>query len=270
MSRRKRNNNGRFSLFAFQDIITCIMGIMLLLTLIMCLQITSTTATANTPDAARIVEQMQQQSAELAAEVSRLETEVGEQLNQLNAGALSDATLLKQRLKQLNDDNQRAQQRVRDLWEQKAGTDAQLVRLQTAAQQSQSRPQQTQQLEQQNDQIKERLEQMQQGNRVVYNAHDSATAECWLVELTDTASFQTALIGRKQPPQRFSSQASLKSWMEEQHRRGSAFLLLVRPASADMLEAFTEELRQKSIVFGFDLLPPDRVAIDPVTGAVIE
>jgi hypothetical protein len=270
MSRRKRNNNGRFSLFAFQDIITCIMGIMLLLTLIMCLQISTTMGTTGAPDTAAIVQRMQQQSIELTAEVSRLETEVGVQLNQLNAGAISDVSLLKQRMQHLDDDNQRAQQRVRNLWEQKANADASLTRLRETNQQNQNRPQLTQQLQQQNAQLKEQLEQMRQGDRVVYNAHDSATAECWLVELAGTSSFQAALIGQKQKPLTFSSHAALKSWIEKQHRRGAAFLLLIRPAAADMLEVFAEELRQQNVVFGFDLLPPDTVAIDPVTGASIK
>ena len=137
MSRRKRNNNGRFSLFAFQDIITCIMGIMLLLTLIMCLQISTTMGTTGAPDTAAIVQRMQQQSIELTAEVSRLETEVGVQLNQLNAGAISDVSLLKQRMQHLDDDNKRAQQRVRNLWEQKANADASLTRLRETNQQNQ-------------------------------------------------------------------------------------------------------------------------------------
>jgi len=270
MSRRKRNNNGRFSLFAFQDIITCIMGIMLLLTLIMCLQITTATAMVDATTASQIVEQMKRQATELSAEVSRLETEVGQQLNQLNAGAISDGSLLTRKLEQLNSENQRAQQRVRQLWEQKADTDARLNRLRDTARQNQNRPQQTTRLQQQNEQLQQKLEEMKQGNRVVYNAHDSSTAECWLVELKDESNFQAARVGRRESPQAFASQTSLQSWMAEQHRRKAAFLLLVRPAAADILDTLTQELRQQKMVFGFDLLPAGKVAIDPQTGAVAE
>ena len=270
MSLRKRNNDGRFSLFAFQDIITCIMGIMLLLTLIMCLQISSTMVTADAPDTARIVEQMRQQSAELAAEVAGLERKVETHLNQLNAGAISDVSLLRKRLNQLDDDSQRGKQRVRDLWEQKAEVDVRLTRLRETARQNQDRPQRTQLLQQQNEQMAEQLEQLRQGDRVIYNAHDSASTDCWLVELVDTTTFQTALIGQKRKPLQFASPALLQSWIQEQHRGGAAFLLLVRPSAADLLESLTEELRQQKIVFGFDLLPPDKVAIDPVMGAAVE
>ena len=72
MSRRKRKNHSQFSLFVFQDIITCVMGIMLLLTLMMCLQITSVIAATEHSAASQMVDELRSQAAALSAEVARL------------------------------------------------------------------------------------------------------------------------------------------------------------------------------------------------------
>ena len=96
MSRRKRSNHARFSLFVFQDIITCVMGIMLLLTLMMCLQITSVVASADAAPAAQMVSELKQQAAALAAEISKLESEASEQASLLESGAIDDPELLRQ------------------------------------------------------------------------------------------------------------------------------------------------------------------------------
>ena len=65
--------------------------------------------------------------------------------------------------------------------------------------------------------------------------------------------------------QTFSSLDSLKKWIRQQHQKGAVFLLLVKPDAADVLDPLSEDLRREQIVFGFDLLPQDKIAINGTT-----
>ena len=62
MARRPRSGAPAFSLFAFQDIITCVMGIMLLITLMMSLQIETATGTGMDPEMLKSLEMLSQES----------------------------------------------------------------------------------------------------------------------------------------------------------------------------------------------------------------
>ncbi|MEQ9410974.1 MAG: hypothetical protein RIK87_24900 [Fuerstiella sp.] len=270
MSRRKRNNNTRFSLFVFQDIITCVMGIMLLLTLIMCLQITSSVATADASTAAETVQQMKQQAAALSAEIAALQQSVDEQMSLLNSGAIDDQELLKNRSVTLESDNLLATKDVQRLWQQKSSSQTTLSQLQAMESQRRQQQKQTAALEQLNRELDARVKQLQSGERVVYNGHNSTSAVCWLVELTDSNTFQAAELGKSNPPQRFSSMTQLSAWVAGRHRSGAVFMFLVKPQAADVLEPLTDRLRSQNVTFGFDLLAQDSKAIDPATGAAVQ
>lgn len=269
MSRRKRNNNTRFSLFAFQDIITCVMGIMLLLTLLLCLQITAEVASAEQSSAAEMVRQMQQQAAALSAEVAELEQSVDEQLTLLNSGAINDAELLRNRSLTLDRENQLATEDLRALWQQSADDEAVLTRLQAQESERIQQQQQTESLQQQNQLLQSQLEQLKAGDRIVYNAHDSNSKTCWLVELEDTSTMAVAELGKTQKPQTFSTLQDLTNWISGRHQTGAVFMFLVKPAAADLLEPLTEELRQQKVSFGFDLMAQEKTALDPIKGASV-
>ena len=270
MARRKRNNHSRFSLFVFQDIITCVMGIMLLLTLMMCLQITSVVATAQSSPAEETIRQMKQQAADLSAEVATLQKSVDQHTALLNSGAINDATLLKNRSVTLATDIRLATADIAAQWEQRTTRQNTLSSLQDAEQRQQKDLESAAELIRQNQQLLKTQQELKSGNRVVYNAHDSIAGACWLVELTAINSFQAAELGKNQVPLKFSSSQDLSAWILQRHRSGAVFLLLVKPNSADILEPLTEELRTQQVVFGFDLLPQHKTAIDPATGASIQ
>lgn len=270
MSRRKRKNHAKFSLFVFQDIITCVMGIMLLLTLMMCLQITEAVAPAEAAPAATMVNELRQQAAALSAEIAELESEAAQQMSVLNSGALDDPDLLRDRSLTLDNDNKLAQADISGLWDQTVQAESTFAKLtETQAARSQQVAQ-AQQLRQDSSQLAKQLKELQSGRRVVYNAHDSNARSCWLVELSDTSTFAAAELGQRMAPVKFQTVNSMKSWIDQKNRQGCVFLLVVKPAAASVLDSLTDGLRRSNVTFGFDLLPQNKTAIDPIVGAVVE
>lgn len=270
MSRRKRSNHARFSLFVFQDIITCVMGIMLLLTLMMCLQITSVVASADAPPAAKMVNELKQQAAALAAEIAELESEATEQMLLLESGAIDDPDLLRNRSLTLKNENDLAKTDISGLWEQSVSEESVLGKLKKTRTERAGQITETRRLKQVHSELTRKLQEVKSGRRIVYNAHDSNSSSCWLIELTDETTFAAAELGKRKAPKKFQTVISLKGWIEQQHRQGSVFLLVVKPSAANVLDSLTDDLRKANVVFGFDLLPQEKTAIDPVVGAVVE
>jgi cell division protein FtsB len=269
MSRRKRKNNSGFSLFVFQDIITCVMGIMLLVTMMMCLQITAAVVSPEQTPAEETIRQMQRQAAALSAEIASLQSTVDENASLLNSGAINDPALLRDRTVTLDNDNQLAEIDVKALWEQQTSGQETLDTLKKTAQRRSEQTRQTESLKQDNETLDEKVKKLTRGDRVVYNAHTSESATCWLVEMTTTTDFQVAELGQRSQPRVFSSRSDLTSWILQRHQTGTVFMLIVKPAAADVLEQLTTDLRAQNVSFGFDLLPQDKTAIDPVSGASI-
>ncbi|MEO2020015.1 MAG: hypothetical protein ABGZ53_37255, partial [Fuerstiella sp.] len=171
MSRRKRKNDSRFSLFVFQDIITCVMGIMLLVTMMMCLQITTVIASAERTPAEETIQQMQQQAAALSADIASLKSTVDKNASLLNSGAINDPDLLRGRSVTLENDNQLANVDVKALWEQQTSGLRVLDELKKTVQHRRDQVRQTKSLEQENKQLADTVKKLKQGDRVVYNAH---------------------------------------------------------------------------------------------------
>ncbi len=270
MSRRKRKSRSQFSLFAFQDIITCVMGIMLLLTLMMCLQITSRVGVMRSSPANQLLDEMQQQARELAQEALELETVVSEQNDLFQSGAIDDPELLERRVIEMRNEVQLTAASVSELVKEQTSTQETLRSIQSTVEADRSKSQAVQALQDENQSLEEKLAGLRSGNRVIYNSHDSSSSTCWIVELTDPGTIQAAEIGKTQKPLDFQSSAALQTWMVQRSRAGAAFLVLVKPSAAELLEPLASDLRSNKVTFGFDLLAQDMSGLDPVTGAAAQ
>ena len=159
---------------------------------------------------------------------------------------------------------------MRRLLAEQAATQQKLADLQNVSILQASQPEQTDRLQLENQRLQQQLEQLKSGERVIYNAHASNSKTCWLVEMTSAGNFIAAELGKPQTPKTFTSQRDLAAWMLQRHRSGASFMLVVKPDAADTFDVLAENLRRQNIAFGFDLLPQDKSAIDPVSGAVAQ
>lgn len=263
MSRRHRQSGIGISLFAFQDIITCVMGIMLLLTLLLCLQISSVTVREFTPE--ETVVATEADITALNEQIDELAEKVNAQQALLDSGAIEDLGLLQQQAEQASNDVQRSTADLVQAQQNASQSSARLQQLQQVAEQRKDQVTQAQTLQDDIARIQQQLKRLQSGDRIIYNGHDADSKRCWLVEMNSTNEFLTAELGRSMTPQKFASLIELRKWMTSTNDR--SFLLIVKPESADAFDQLTQQLRQQKVTFGFDLLPDSKTAIDPVSGA---
>lgn len=270
MTRRPRSGAPAFSLFAFQDIVTCVMGIMLLITLMMSLQIETATGTGMDPEMLKSLEMLSQESQGLLNEVDTLERQVAEQLSLLNTEAIFDVQILGQSREMIVNEVAAARNDLVRLEELRRNSDDRLKDVSEKYSVRQEDNESIQQLQQENHQLEEKLQQLRNGQRRVYNSHDSASKDCWLVEISESNDIQVALIGENKPPQRFASLDDLIGWVKSRKGHDVAFMLLIKPNAADSLEELTKELVELAVPFGFDLLPQDATAIDAASGTAAQ
>jgi len=257
----------KFSLFSFQDIITCLMGIMLLLTLLIAMQITEQPIRSEDQAAARRQE-LQTMVTGLQRDIDQLEQQTQANSQLLASGALADQELLSARHRQAMAARQAAAAELQRLLSESVAASGSLASVTAlAAQQQADGDRDRQRLTAELAAMKSRLQGLTDGTRVVYNRQSSSAATCWIVEVTDDRSIQAAPLGRSQKPLVFPGIRDVLRWIRDEHRRGAEFLILLKPAAEEAADLLPGTLREEQIPHGYDLLGQDQTALDPDRGA---
>jgi len=257
----------KFSLFSFQDIITCLMGIMLLLTLLIAMQITEQPIRSEDQAAARRQE-LQTMVTGLQRDIDQLEQQTQANSQLLASGALADQELLSARHRQAMAARQAAAAELQRLLSESVAASGSLASVTAlAAQQQADGDRDRQRLTAELAAMKSRLQGLTDGTRVVYNRQSGSAATCWIVEVTDDRSIQAAPLGRSQKPLVFPGIRDVLRWIRNEHRRGAEFLILLKPAAEEAADLLPETLREEQIPHGYDLLGQDQTALDPDRGA---
>ena len=267
MSRRKRSCSTRFSLFSFQDIITCLMGIMLLLTLLISLQITSSSSRSSaevTTQSSRLKESVTSLQSELADLGSRVRSNAAI----LQSGGLSNTKLLQDKQRAAEAARISSERELFSMIQQSSDAVRSLSNLQSTAQSQQKMTtEEIAQLIAETQRQKDTLKDIQDGKRVVYNKYIGSADTCWIIEVTSDTDFKAAPIGKTQAPIAFTSINQVLNWTRDRHREGAEFLVLLKPGATNAIDRIPGTLREEGILHGYDLLGQEQTALDPVTGA---
>lgn len=267
MSRRKRSCSTRFSLFSFQDIITCLMGIMLLLTLLISIQITSSPSRSSTEVQSQ-TSRLKESVTSLQSELADLESRVRANSAILQSGGLSNAKLLQEKQRAAEAARVASERELLSLLQQSTDAVQSLSKTQTTAQSQQKMTtEEIARLIAETKRQRETLKDIQDGKRVVYNKYVGSAETCWIIEVTSDSDFKAAPIGKKQAPIDFASINQVLSWTRDRHREGAEFLVLLKPGATNAIDRIPGTLREEGIMHGYDLLGQDQTALDPVTGA---
>ena len=267
MGRRRRSAMAKFSLFSFQDIITCLMGIMLLLTLLIAMQITEQPVRSE-DQAAERRQELQTMVTDLQRDIDQLEQQAQANRQLLASGALADQELLSTRYRQASAARQAAETELQRLRSESVSASGSLASVtQLAAQQQAEADRDRQRLTAELSAMKSRLQGLTDGTRVVYNRQSGAAATCWIVEVTDDRSILAAPLGRTRKPLVFTGIREVIRWIRDEHRRDAEFLILLKPAAVEAADLLPGTLREEQIPHGYDLLGQDQTALDPDRGA---
>lgn len=240
---------------------------MLLLTLMICLQVTET-PTRSSEETKNRTSEIQSAVSSLQSELSELENRVKDNSALLRSGALSNSSLLKEKQQATSAARAASERELLELLQQDIDSGESLNSARTSAEtQRQTSENRIAHLIAEAKRQQKALKDVQEGKRVVYNRYLGSAASCWIIEVTSDTDIKVAQIGIKQAPYAMSSIDQILQWIRERHREGAEFLILLKPNASIAIDRLPGTLREEGIAHGYDLLGQEQTALDPVTGA---
>ena len=265
MGRRKRASVP-FSLFAFQDIITSVTGIILLITMMMTVDLVQNLSRA---DAAPQEEKSSQVASVLRHAVSESTSEIHrlERILDETTTIRFDADSLRRKMAEL-----KAAAAELELQNGRIQTTQEMINARREEQDQNAKnltPEAIESLSNEQAAIASQIAVMEKSNRIIFNRPAGEDKTPWLVELNAT-SIVAAEIGQVREPQSFQTTEAFLKWVEDQDSTSQYFVLLVKPASIETFSLVNKALRDRQFDVGYDLLQSDQTAIDAVTGAGVQ
>lgn len=271
---RARHATSPFSLFSFQDIITCVSGIIILITLLLVLELVQRKQGSPQVRTEIIVSELRDAIAMAEAEVagykqllekdsSRLEDLARVPVDAIRrdlADTRSEMELLATELSEL------------DALERKVAKDEEKMRAELfdRIKGEQAR----RDLEARVNELEQQLVTIQKSDQLLYNPTTPDGKSVWVVQI-DPDRILVARAGQKKRPEVFENRlwktanTAFSSWLSTRSRDRDFLFILVRPDGAKQFEELRSTVTRQGFAVGFDLLGKGQVAIDPEIGATL-
>jgi prefoldin subunit 5 len=271
MARRIRHSQP-FSLFAFQDIITSVTGIIVLITLLLTLELIQKVESSTTGPANAFPRQIRQALVETREQVVKIRENMQQEQQAIDVLAAISPGLVKRQLHELEAQIQQLDFELETLRSQLVAatqeqTDWKSRRFDRLASQ-----QELEALDQQVDALESRLEHLRKSNRVVYNPSHTTEKRAWLVDIGPD-SVLAAEAGKRSVPLRFiegrqgRSSSDFIQWAGTRDHLSEYFILLIRPLVVARYGEIRAELEKLGFQIGFEVIGPSVIPIDSRHGA---
>ena len=274
MSRRGRSGPV-ISLFAFQDIITSVTAIVIVVALFLALDLVQRKQGQASESPAVMAEELVARIADVEAELAKLRKELDraddlvQQVASTSPAELKAEIVRRERaLADLRREQQRQEERRTRLVAQEQAAAAEKFDLNPLRQRMEQTVRDTRELQGQLDQEK-------QENRVLFTLPRGSNKDGW-VAVVESDRITVAPLGRAAKPQVFvstgtflkkSAAEALADWIDRDRLRSAYFLVLIRPNGSRTFSDLEDMLRGKSVSFGFDLIDGERTVLHPERGA---
>lgn len=274
MSRRGRSGPV-ISLFAFQDIITSVTAIVIVVTLFLALDLVQRRQEQFSETPTELANEVKDRIANGIKELTKLRDElehtdelVKQVANTSPAELRSEIARRERAIDNLRDDLKRQEDRRKRLI---------LAEEAAAAERFDLAPirQQIEQTERETRELRGQLEKETQENRVLFTLPQGFQRDGWVV-VVESEQIAVAPMGRNANPKVFvstgtvfksSAAEEMMSWIDRSKLQAAYFFLLVRPSGSGTFSNLENSLKRKSIAFGFDLIDSHRVVLHPERGA---
>lgn len=255
---RRRRAASPFSLFSFQDIITSVTGIIVLITLLLSLELVARTAASkSTARPASISAENSERLKDLAAQIDNLSVALRRRAELLEIVARLDASdpasakeAIERQIKDLAAMLEQLEGQERTLSSnQRQDHESELAELLAHIED----------LRRENSELEDAVQHRQSTRIVKYNPNASSSKSPWLVDLERDA----IRVGRLDDSASAASfpykGTEFTTWASRQDKATDYFVLLVRSSAIDDFVRIQEELQSRGFDIGFDLLADDEV-----------
>lgn len=277
MSSRRNRSGPAISLFAFQDIITSVSGIIIVMVLLLSLELLDRPETKPNSVTSSVAANVETAIVEASAEldtlqltVQELNSLIGDVANTSPAELAAEIESLRRRIdkkrrqiEQLQIQAQELEQEEKKVLVEQFDLKDERVRLA--------------EIEQNIAGLEQQIEEEKSDDRLVFSMPRGFKKSGWLA-VVEAGKIETAPLGREAPPLRFTVRPSgfigtesaadqFLDWAESRSTTKTYFLLLVRPSGAADFDELETSLTLRGFEYGFDLIGADRVVLHPERGA---
>lgn len=262
----RRSSQAAFSLFAFQDIITSVTGIMLLITLMLALELMQRVHDAPPTQTSQQVDATQQTIIDMKQEVEALQQQLNASSEAIERLPSLDAATLAQLEDELDEDSTRLREDIDETRKDLKEKQDKLAAAQQANSSDRTQEQtELEDLEQQIATAQEQLDEIDSEDRVFFTSGVQGKTT-WVVEVVATG-FGVAKIGASAPPQRFSSVNAFGTWVASVDPATDALYLVVKPGGVSNFEQARQIIAAKNIQMGYQVVADSKAVLDPNNGA---
>ncbi len=253
----RRRHTLSFSLFAFQDIITAVTGILLLITITLAIILITTKKAIPVEDRTKYHQDLQKEVEALAKQRDSIQQDLevvankNAGLSRLNGKELKrEVEYAVQALKVANskvDQLKKKQTVLGKAWsEQESRDDA----MSTALRARNSKDQQ-----ELND-IRQKISDMRTRDRFYFNLPDDINKRAWLLQISKT-EVAVAPVDGKSGTKRYGSPAEFFKTLKQYPSRSNYFVLFAKPSGVLNFEQIQAKLDLQSYDFGIDAIDED-------------
>ncbi|MEO2035402.1 MAG: hypothetical protein ABGZ35_25265 [Planctomycetaceae bacterium] len=258
--RSRGSGTAPFSLFAFQDIITSVTGIMILITMLLALELVHNKANSPEVKTTEIADTVDQAVLQNEREIERLEQIIDQGADVIRF----DSETLRKRIEELRKASSELQLQNASLENELASAETRQSQLDEQAQLIS--PETLVELQQELETARRELQKLKSSNRVIFNRPQGESKTPWLLEI-EAGSIKVAEVEKSAKPLKFATPEDFSGWASRQDSGSIYFVLLLKPSGVRIFGDLRETLQNDEFDIGYDLLAADQQAIDPETGA---
>lgn len=255
------------SLFAFQDIITSVSGILIVVVLLMALElIEQPEADAASQTAA--VQTMTESLAAAESERDSLKRRLAAETDAVKTASETSAGELARQIAEFDSEIRRLGAQIQNLKSDAEKLDAAAAALEVKEFDSAKEFAEIEQLRRRAQDLRNEIEATRNDDRTVYTLPRGINKAGWIVVLADD-EIAVAPIGIAARPTRFHSDSTAAdeflAWVKTHD--SDYFLLLIRPTGIDHFDTVEQDFHDRSIAYGFDVVGEQVTVLHPERGA---
>lgn len=258
MSRRGRSPTG-VSLFSFQDIITSVTAIVILLALILAVEFLSRESSASPNDRGRSAARLRQAIKQIEAEIRQLRLRLAEEAERAKAFARASPERLQRECADIRQHIAALQAELEQLRTRKAAL--QMKRDEMAQEDSLRKEDRRKlaELQAAAEAKHKQLEKLKAENCLIYNPAPETDKQAWVVDVSADRIVAAPLGGDRKPAEftghlLASPATEFSTWARKRSVARNYFVLLVRPSGIRTYKTVRSELEDMGFRMGYDVI----------------
>ena len=256
-----RKSELKISLFSFQDIITSVTGVMILLTLLLTLELIESSEQSPAVQTTNHVDDIKKRLSEEQAELEELKSRINSDSDNLTTTASKDKDTLKKEIAELEAKLGGLYVDQDHLKKKRDNISKTKKKIETTKKTIKEMEQERKEIEEKIKQANKKLFQVSDGMMVLLEPRVGDNREPWVVEIFG-GRILIVSAQNKMRKETFTSASRFKTWLRSKKPRDIYFYLLVHEDGTKDFRAIRDEVIANGFDFGVDLLLANQKAVE--------